>query len=340
MSRRWLQLLLGGLLLGGLLWGSPMVLARWLRPGTAIQDDAPSPAAVDAMLGASLPSVGAQLLASEVQDGVRYAVYQLPLSVSPLETAQNIRAQATAQGLEMYASPVDGLDAQIRAYAGAMLRQEVLLIPTLPADNEAPAVATLRERPLLSLIVAGLGDTNAPWLPTAGIPLTVAIQPYRAFSLHLGEAAALSWHEVLVDLYGTRSTTRDRARLHQAMAAVPFATGILCDARIQTALPDPFDLFVQPNEHGQPASFVRDQWIPAQRGRRRSARETLNRTRLLAARDGAAAMIIDASDPELSEILDWAREEDGFRLALASEVLRADQVRGVRLPEDPSQPAD
>lgn len=340
MSRRWLQVLIGVMLLSGMVWGSPLLLARWLRSGPRSERNAPSPAAVDAMLDTALPAVDAQLLASEELGGVRYAVYQLPLSVSPFDTAKRIRAQASTQGLEMYASPVDGLDAQIRAYAGAKLRQEVLLIPTLPANNDAPAAATLRERPLLSLIVSGLGDANAPWLPTAGIPLTVAIQPYRAFSLHLGETAALAWHEVLVDINGTRDTTRDRDRLHKAMAAVPFATGILCDARIQTALPNPFSLLVQTDEYGQPASFVRDQWIPAQRSRRRSAQETLSRTRLLAARDGAAAMVIDANDPELSEILDWARAEDGFRLALASEVLRADQVRGVRLPETEDEGTD
>jgi len=319
-----------------LLWVSPHLLAALLRRDPpapqAIEAD---PAAVDALLAEALPSVGAKLLAEETRDGVRHAVYQVPSGASPLAAAQEVRGHATARNLELYVSPVDGLDAEIRAYAGPGLRQQLLLIPTLPSAAEAPRTRNLRERPLLALIVAGLGDANAPWLSTAGIPLTVAVKPYAAFSLHLGERAALSWHEVVVDLSDERDALRDRDALSRALGAVPFATGLLSARPPRMALPDPFSVYIQPDSRGLAPMSVRAQWVPAQRGQRRDAAETLSRTRLLAARDGAAAMILEASDPGLKEVLDWARAETGFRLALASEVLRADQVRGINVPAKP-----
>lgn len=337
MSQRRLLLLLGALAAVGLgLWGAPHLIAWILRAdppasSTVVAD----PATVDALITEAMPSVEATLLGEDERDGVRHAVYQVPLSVAPLDAAQAIRQHATARGLEMYVSPVDGLDAEIRAYAGAALRQQILLIPTLPTDTEAPRAKTLRERPLLALIIAGLGDANAPWLSTAGVPLTVAIKPYAAFSLHLGEKAALAWHEVLLDLSDERDALRDRAALEGALASVPFATGLLSPTAPRMALPDPFQVFVQPDSRGMAPLSVRAQWLPAQRGRRRDASETLSRTRLLAARDGAAAMVIEARDPDLKTILEWARAEQGFRIALASEILRADQVRGVDVAEKP-----
>jgi hypothetical protein len=337
LSRRWRAFLATALLIGLGLWGAPHLLAALLQAPTALSTTASDPAAVDALLSEALPAVEAKLLAEEERDGVRHAVYQVPISISPLTAARAVREHAEARGLELYVSPVDGLDAEIRAYAGPTLRQQLLLIPTLPADAEAPRSRTLRARPLLALIISGLGDANAPWLSTAGVPLTAAIQPYAAFSLHLGEKAALAWHEVLVDLSDTPDALRDREALTGAMAAVPFATGLLSPTPPRSTLPDPFSVYVQPDSRGLAPLAVRRQWIPAQRGRRRDAAETLSRTRLLAARDGAAAMVIEASDPGLSAILDWARAETGFRLALASEVLRADQVRGINVPEKPSR---
>lgn len=336
MRIRWLRILLVVSLGAVMLWGAPLLLAWQLRtPSQQAQTLNADPNAVDALLAEAMPMVDATLLAEEQRGEVRYAVYQVPLARAPLDAAREVRQLATERGLEMYASPVDGLDAQIRAYAGAALRQELLLIPTLPANTEAPRTRNLRERPLLALIVSGLGDANAPWLANADIPLTLAIKPYAPFTLHLGEKGAHAWHEVIVDLNDEREALRDREQLTQAMAAVPFSTGVLSDVRLQMSLPDPFGVFVQTDDRGRPPVSVRHQWVPAQRGRRRDATETLSRTRLLASREGAAAMVIEATDPALKEILAWAEKETGFRLAFASEVLRADQVRGVNIAEKP-----
>lgn len=344
-ARPWLLALFLAVGLLALLWYAPALIAWQLSspaPLVSVTEAEGTAEAVDALLAEALSAAGATLLGEEVRssDGVRHAVYQLPPGEEPLALAREIRATATARGLELYASPVDGLDAEVRAYAGAAVRQQLLLIPTLPSAEaaEAPRPKSLRERPLLAIIVAGLGDARAPeWLQEVPIPLTVAIRPYAPFSLRLAQEAALAWHEVLVDLSGHPAVVSDKKALAEAMAAVPFSSGLLSPVPPRAALPTPFAVLVQPDSRGEAPTAVRGQWVPAQRSLRRSAQDTLTRTRLLALRDGAAAIVLDLQDPGLEGVLAWAAQEKGFRIALASEVARADQVRGDKVAPKPAE---
>ncbi|MEL6345732.1 MAG: hypothetical protein AAFV53_21665 [Myxococcota bacterium] len=320
-----------------MLWFAPELIRRLVQPETTL----PAPAVthntetVDLLLSEELPLTGAVLLAASEEDGVRRAVYRLPPGASPQQAAEHIRLTGEAVGVELYVTRVDGLDAEIRAYAGPALRQQLLLIPTLPSETRAPRTSTLRERPLIALIVAGLGETATPWIASTDAPLTIAVKPYQPFSLDLARTAARAWHEVLVDLRGHPEALRDADALSKAMSSVPFCTGVLSEAPPRVALPDPFAVFVQVGARGTAPAFLRDHWVPAQTGQRRSAAVTLRRTRLLSAQGGAAAMVLEADDPGLPAILDWAEREEGFRVALASEVLRADQVRGDKVTPKP-----
>lgn len=331
--QRWVPVLLVifGFIGGGLLlWQAPDLLSRILRdrPISSALSPEVNPEAVDALLAAALPAVRAVPLVEEERDGVRHGIYRLPPDTTPLDAANEIRTHAQIENIELYVSPVDGLDAEIRAYAGPALRQQLLLIPSLPKETRPPRVSTLRERPLIALIVAGLGAKRAPWLTAQTMPLTVAVRPYQPFSLRQARGAAQSWHEVLVDVRAHPESLRGSDALGKIMDAIPFCTGILSDTSPRVPLSDPFAVFVQPGARGSTPAFLRKHWVPAQRRQRRSAAETLSRTRLLAVQNGAAAIVLEADDEELPEILDWAAKEQGFRIALASEVLRADQVRG------------
>ena len=267
-------------------------------------------------------------LVEEERNGLHHAIYQT--RAAPMAVAAAVRERAQAAGLELYVSQVDGLDAEIRVYAGPTLRHQILLVPTLPADPKPPRTRALRERPLIALIVSGLGDARRPELTRLDIPLTVAIQPYSPFALRLAHQAAMRWDEVLLDMTGMGEDVRDRRRLSQAFHAVPFATGVLSDALPYSTLPDrPMGIIVQLEARRTVPMSIRSQWVPAQHSHRRSASETLTRTRILAIQEGAATMTVNINDPELPEVLAWASQTRGFRMALASEILRADQTRGV-----------
>jgi hypothetical protein len=283
---------------------------------------------VDAFIDATLPTLDATPLAAEEHGGIRHAIYQT--RADPLVLANQIRDLATAANVELYVSQVDGLDAEIRVYAGPGVRHQLLLVPTLPTDPQPPRVRALRERPLIALVLSGLGDARRPAVTNTNIPLTVAVQPYSPFALRLAHQAAMRWDEVLLDMTGMGDAVRDRGRLAQALGAVPFATGVLSDALPYSPLPgQPMGVIVQLEARRTVPLAIRSQWVPTQSSHRRSAIETLTRTRILAIQEGAATMNIDVDDPDLSAVLAWAGETTAFRMALVSEVLRADQTRGI-----------
>ena len=70
--------------------------------------------------------------------------------------------------------------------------------------------------------------------------------------------------------------------------------------------------------------------LPAQRSDRRDAMATLDRARHIAARTGKSALIVDASDADLPKVLNWVSQAhtDGYRIGLASEVVRSEEVHG------------
>ncbi len=316
------------LLASVVVWQTPALIERLITPPVQTTSPETLTGQVDAFVAATMPTVDATLLAAEEREGIHHAIYQT--RADPQVLAGQIRALATAAGVELYVSQVDGLDAEIRIYAGPGVRHQLLLVPTLPADPQPPRVRTLRERPLIALILSGLGDARRPPTTFTDIPLTVAVQPYSPFALRLAHQAAMRWDEILLDMTGMGEEVRDRGRLSQALSAVPFATGVLSDALPFSTLPgQPLGVIVQLEARRTVPLSIRSQWVPTQSSHRRSAMETLTRTRILAIQEGAATMSIDVNDPDLSAVLAWAGQTTAFRMALVSEILRADQTRGI-----------
>ena len=92
-----------------------------------------SPSEVDLFLEDALKRLGTtNVIQREEEDGVVRGIHQAPRDAQTEIVAQRLRGLADEAGLELYASPVDGLDLEIRAYAGPKLRQQLLLVPDLP----------------------------------------------------------------------------------------------------------------------------------------------------------------------------------------------------------------
>ncbi len=300
------------------------------RLGPAWRSRGSAPAdvkAVDAWI-AEVSRPWGEPAARATADGVVRARWELPPPLDPAAVAAALRRDAEARGIELYASVTPESDARIRVYAGAALRWDLLLVPPLPEHPPRLRPASSRQRPYLALVVAGLGTGPAPAALDRDLPLTVAVVPGAPYALRVARAAALRWQEVLVDLRAAASPLI--AEPAAALAAVPHATGILTDG-------PPSGRFAGAGllVHPRGASLSRrppglDLLASVFAGEAGAGRG-LARACALARRRGSAALVLGADDPELAEVMAWAgrAEDDGYRLVLASEAARADEVRGL-----------
>lgn len=314
-------------LAGAAVWAAPwlarMVVHTQRGGGRRVESD---PAQVDAFVGRALPEAGAvRALSSQDAEGVQRATWQLRPDTTAEQATAALREAARAAGVELHAVPRDTLDAEVRVYAGSALRHEVLLIPSLPADSPPPRAVNRRERPLVALVVAGLGPREATGLVRTPAPLTLAVEPYTPFALATARDAALAWQEVLVEV----TEGEDAAA---ALQAVPFATGALARgaagegaaAALGTGL-----LVVErdlPRPPGE-ALLVVQPW----HARQRALEDLLARIRHLALRDGGTAVLVEADAPALPGLLQWATEGHarGYRVVHASELARQVDVVGI-----------
>jgi len=315
-------------LLGLVAWVVPGLFAS-LSGGEATVNVAPqkpkvSPVEVDLFLEDALKRLGTtSVLQREEEDGVIRGIYQLPRDAQTEIVAQRLRGLADEAGLELYASPVDGLDLEIRAYAGATLRQQLLLVPDLPKPPNLRGAVRNPDRPMLSIVVTEVGKASIEKLLSVRAPITVAIEPYTPFALRTARIAASKWHEVLAHVPKNMTP-------QEAQRAVPLATGIWFDGTPVAPL-GTHDVVVVPADEISGASTPEAiRVLAAQRSDRRDAMATLKRTRHIAVRMGRAAMVITASDPKLDEVLAWSEKAhtQGYRVVLASEAARYEELRG------------
>jgi hypothetical protein len=283
-----------------------------------------TPEEVDRFVEDLLRRIGAvEVLSREDEEGVVKGIFQLPKGAQAPMIAQRMRRFAAESDLELYASPVDGLDLEIRVYAGATLRQQLLLIPDLPEPPKYKKSVRSLDRPLIALVITNVGDASADNILSTAVPITVAIRPYTPFALRSARIAAGAWHEVLAHV--PREMTPQ-----EAQRAIPLATGIWFDGTPVAPLGQ-HDVVVVPSDRISGARTPDNlRVLPAQHSDRRDAMATLSRARHIAARMGQSALVIDADDPDLESILKWATNahKDGYRMVLASEAARASEIHG------------
>lgn len=283
-----------------------------------------SPEETDRFMEDALRRVGAsEVLSREDDDGVVRGIFQLPRGSANSMIAQRLRQFADEAEVELYASPVDGLDLEVRVYSGPSLRQQILLVPDLPDPPTLKKSIRALDRPVLSIIVVDVGDASADSILSVEVPISVAIQPYTPFALRTARIAASSWHEVLAHV--PRNMTPQ-----EAQRAVPLATGIWFDGTPVAPL-GKHDVVVVPADRISGARTPDAlRVLAAQRSDRHDSMATLNRARHIAARMGQSALVVKADDPGLSDILSWASKahKDGYRIALASEAARSAELKG------------
>lgn len=317
------------------LWAAPFLARRvvdgGLRGGpTSSEED---PARVDAFLDGALPQAGLALRAtSTTSGGARAETWAAPPGRPTQEVAQALRQAARAEGIELHLAPRDELDVLVRVYAGSNARRELLLVPTLPPDSPPAAASNRRERPLLGLVIAGLGAREAP-VVRSPLPLTVAVRPYLPHSLAVARDAARAWQEVLVEVNDPQQD------LAAARAAIPFQTGLLLREETVGVLSRAGleGLVVTPLRAGDPLPaglLVLGAWQSRQRG----AAELQARISHLLASRGATAVLIEHDDPDLPGLLAWAAQVGStrYRLVLAHELARPADTLGGRDAERPA----
>ncbi len=312
-----------------------IALVGWLVP--VMIDSNPTPAKraeapprtvtfeeVDRFLEDTLGRIGAeQVIRREDNDGIIRGIYQLPGGVETPMIAQRLRGFADEADIELYVSPVDGLDLEVRAYAGPKLRQQLLLVPDLPAPPKIRGSIRNPDRPMLSVVVTGVGDAGIDKLLDIRAPITIAIKPYTPFALRTARIAASHWHEVIADVPPDMTP-------QEAQRAVPLATGIWFDGTPVAPL-GTFDVVVVPADKVSGARAPQAiRVLAAQRSDRRDAMATLSRARHIAVKMGRAALVIEADDPGLSKVLAWTARahRDGYRIVLATEAARYQELRG------------
>ncbi len=311
----------------GVVWTVP----AFLGTDSVTSDTPPLPAkatvapeALDRFMEDALQRIGAKaVLSREDDDGVIRGIFQLPEGAENTMIGQRLRRFADEEDIELYASPVDGLDLEVRAYAGPSLRQQVLLVPNLPAPPTFNKSVRALDRPLLSIVVTDVGDASADAILKVTVPVSVAIRPYTPFALRSARIAASSWHEVLAHV--PREMTPQ-----EAQRAVPLATGIWFDGTPVAPL-GTHDVVVVPADRISGARTPEAlRVLPAQRSDRKDSLSTLNRARHIASRMGRSALVVSADDPALETILAWAEKahSEGYRIVLASEAARSSEITG------------
>lgn len=321
-----LVLALIGLALGVAPWVAREVVER-RRGGSAVAEQR-DPASVHAYLDAALNAEGLQRRSStELAGGRQSEVWQAPPGTEMEDLMVRLSERAREAGVEQHGQVRDELDAQLRTWAGSIAVDEVLILPSLPPDSPPPAAPNRRIRPLLAIVIAGLGDVASAELVSTPVPLTIAVRPMKPASLRVARDAALAWQEVLADLRGSELAAAE------ARAALPFCTGLLLD-ETSTGPLDGLEMdtvLVAPGGAAKvrgPALLVQGAWLARDRG----VEDLLARLSHLLARRGHSTLVIEHDAPALPELLRWAQEVGAsrYRLVQASEISRPIELIGGR----------
>lgn len=322
-----------GLALLAVIWLSVGRLERWLRaPPAGPSAEAPSAAELSGrgLFPGGLPPA-LRLEALRLEDDVWQAIL-VTESPSPVEELRPLVRRAREAGWEAHATPVGTIGAELRLYGARGLRVRAEVQPAARPLVAASRAPTLRERPLLSIVVSNLGDRDVQALIETPLPLGLAILPYQPHALRIATAGVRAGHEVLLELPRAESSSaEDRAA---ALAAVPWASGVLVLGPPPAALPPlPFGVLVSAAPRGGPSTISGYTVLSAVVAAQPMA--GLAEAQRRCAEERSAVLVIDAKNGALRDVLEWAAHESaaaGYRLALPSEVARADQVAGLLEP--------
>ncbi|MFM2244012.1 MAG: Divergent polysaccharide deacetylase [Pseudomonadota bacterium] len=306
----------------------PGLLAPAPAAPTAVGADPIGQAAGRGLFPGGLPA-GMRLDALR-HDGEAWSASISSVHLPPIDELKPLLRRAREAGWEAHATAVGSTGAELRLYGDGRLVLRAEVQPERQPLQRAAAAPTSRERPLIAVVIHNLGDDDAARLVEVPLPLGFAVLPYRPHGPRLAREAVKRGHEVLLELPRAESGSPDARAA--ALAAVPWASGVLAIGRPPASLPPlPFGAFLSDagaeghRRAGEAGYRPVDVIVAA------DPVAGLAEAQRLALLHGAATIVIDARHGALREVLDWAAhraEADGFRLALPSEVSRLDEVVG------------
>lgn len=327
--RRVLWVLVGlVVLIGGLSTATTWLARAW------IAGDAPAPAEVtlqpalleEVLQSSLLPAVlrDAQVLDSHSEERTdpqgswtsHETRYQLDPGVDVSALAGRLQglAREGVPGAEVYVTPRDDLEVDVRVYAGKRLVHRLVLIPTL----EEPETARGEHPALVALVVLGMGQdaTKDNAVLSANVPLSIGLVPFSPFALRMAREATRHHKEVLVDL---PRDIADDAAAAEALLAVPGATGVVLHG-LPKALAT--DLLVSRSmvlldasgtAEGTALRDARDRGVPLLRRHDDLSGEltsSLNRAHHMARRLGHVVLVVDISQDNVAQVLAWLKAAD------------------------------
>lgn len=321
--------LIGALLVLGVGQATQLLAARW------IDGDAPVVAEVilqpallqEVLKTALLPAVlkEAQLLDESSEERVdpqgtwlsHATRYQLEPGVGPdiLATRLQGMAREALPGADIYVTPREDLEVDVRIYAGKRLVHRLILVPTL----EEPSKRSRGEQPaLVAVVVLGLGidAMQDKAVLEATVPLSVGLVPFSPFALRMSREATRNHKEVLVELPADVSTN---ASAREAVLAVPGATGVVLRTPPKALAPSLLLersmvlLDATGTAEGTALRHAREQGVPLLRRHddlTGELRSSLNRAHHMARKLGYVVLVIDTDSGNAGQVIAWLKAAD------------------------------
>ena len=251
----------------------------------------------------------------------------LPIRRIEVQAQDQPRAEAEAlkatlpEDIEAYITSENELDVDLRIYEGKQQTWHLTFHPRLTA----PAARGGLDRPLVALLVAGLGyDGQAGQaVLEAPLPLTVAVEAFSPFALLHARDSALDHKELLLELPPEHEVAKARE-------ALPLSTGILL--RQTRSFPEGslYEFYVVDASPGAGLARFEVPMLAVTEIIQGNVEPHIVRIENLADRNGAVLLMVELGDREavrttvhwlyesqerlrpvfVTEILDWQRRQE------------------------------
>ncbi len=328
--KRVLWILLGIILTGLLIYKTPSWFTQFNTPHSPPQSAAqPHEAQVDAFLDETLPQVGAKtLLTRDERNGIVRSTWQLSYGISAENLTLELQKLAAEIGIDVHPLSLEGPDRVLQVFGRRDLAHEILLISAPPKLGSPDFNPNPKQRPMVALVLTGLGTRNADYIVELPVPITFAVRPYEPFSLLIAEESVHHWHEVVVDM---SEYSQSSGSPIDAFNALPFASGIHIDEAIDADFPDiPLGVLLFPSHIRLPETSGSLHPLLVQNAGRLGLETAQTRALYSAQTSGVGVLSVPHNHPQIDQVIQWAlnAKDEGYRLVLVSEAARERQFRG------------
>ena len=255
----------------------------------------------------------------DIYNNIHFITYLLP---NPTEYATTLHEQLDKEGIENYLLSVDNLDRELYIYQQGDLSHRILFIQEMD-DISIPAGI----KPMIAVVIGGLGETNNHNIINHTTPLSLAFVPSAPFTLPMAYEGAKHFHEILIDL-------RQTPDLKHPEQIIPFLSGTLTHEALATPLPQ--FVSVYPFSGKKDASIHH---LPLYTRNHIDLKTVLLRAKKSAVQNGFCGILIEATDPNLDLLLEWTRtaKKEGIQLVMVSELQYRSPTTKTQAPTTPAQ---